>query len=158
MGKFFDNPKLPENTNTFQLFRYSNSNFSLATLLLSSRRISIESFTFVEEMSLKDKFFQHWFWFLIVWGLFQNVLPFLHHADIQTLSSRYFLAWFLLSRSQSKIKTLNRKIYLKSLILVPGLQLFIVRRFQKMLTAFISIFKLKYLTNYWFDFFPSSFQ
>ena len=67
VARKLDCPKVPENDNEIDLSRYSNSNVLPITALVSSLKVSIDSFTFAED-NLFEKllYFETWSGFFIV--------------------------------------------------------------------------------------------
>ena len=49
MAQIFGSLKIPKDANNFSLYRSSDSIFSLSTVLISSLKMSIKSFAFLEE-------------------------------------------------------------------------------------------------------------
>ena len=149
-------PKITKSSISFDIIRQSNSCLSVNTIAIHSNWISNESCTLVGEDLTKN---------ISLWLLHKTfdspnsakkVICILTHLENQTqiLSVHITLIPFnnFLDESSKHVKEHSTE---KPLLLFCGSELRKSEDFEKTIIRwFISTFSLKYLTNYFFDFFP----
>ena len=155
MARVFGSLKIRKDGANIGSYRSSNSIFSLSTVLISSLKMSIESFTFLEDNPFRKTLLLD---MIQIFDSLKKIPKCVNNSESYRFS--IFFSVFTASIPSVNVSIVNSEFVEKYfneklLLLFRGLD-FCLSEGSKGCQQywFISIFKLQFFTNYSFDFFP----